>query len=285
MQNLLFLNKPLKAENVFPNVEVLGLSELTGKPSRRGLERAILVDNTVMNIVSNQYGVLKNEDFFPKVSERLDDYKFEYDVQSRNFGNGSFVMDFILTGENYAFKMKSENGAKIRPFLSFTNSYDGSAKTSGHFGFFREVCSNGLHVATSKIGFSIKHRGKMTEVVMPSLEKLVFDFMNNEWFEITRNFEILSDRKVNTNEALKQLVDGAKLWKWESSEKNPNPSLNSRLAIDIVNRESRQLGIEPNLWLVYNALNEVVHGKLKMPIAKQEATDKKIFEMALEMAN
>ncbi|WP_335964886.1 hypothetical protein [Galbibacter sp. PAP.153] len=28
--------------------------------------------------------------------------------------------------------------------LRFINSYDGSEKTSGHFGFFRKICANGL---------------------------------------------------------------------------------------------------------------------------------------------
>jgi hypothetical protein len=41
--------------------------------------------------------------------------------------------------------------------LRFKNSYDGSEKTSGHFGFYREVFTNGLHVVQAEIAFSIKH--------------------------------------------------------------------------------------------------------------------------------
>ena len=72
-------------------------------------------------------------------------------MRSINRDNRSFAVDYILSDENWIVKVKNVND-KLRPMLRFTNSYDGSCRTSGHFGFFREVCSNGLHIAQSEIG-------------------------------------------------------------------------------------------------------------------------------------
>ena len=68
----------------------------------------------------------------------------------------------------------------IKPMLRFVNSYDGSCKTSGNFGYFRQVCTNGLHVAETKMSFSVKHKGSICEFVLPEIQSLVNEFMKNE---------------------------------------------------------------------------------------------------------
>jgi hypothetical protein len=72
--------------------------------------------------------------------------------------------------------------------LRFTNSYDGSCKTSGKFGFFREVCSNGLHTAQTDIGFSLRHKGNIKELVLPAIGNIIYKFLdNNGTFDRLRN--------------------------------------------------------------------------------------------------
>jgi hypothetical protein len=122
--------------------------------------------------------------------------------------------------------------------LRFVNSYDGSCKTSGHFGFFREVCSNGLHVATSQIGFSVKHRGDIAEVVIPEISVLIKKFLDNEYYSLHQKFQVLAERPIkNLNEFVKWTCEKVDLFQYQSSEKNPEPSLNARMVIEIVERE------------------------------------------------
>lgn len=207
----------------------------------------------------------------------------QYVKRSINRENRSFAVDYILSDSNVEIKVK--NGMdKIKPMLRFVNSYDGSNKTSGHFGFFREVCSNGLHVATSQIGFSIKHRGDICEVVLPEIASISRKFLDNEYYTIYRKFEVLAEHSIaDVKEFVKLTADKLGLFQFESSEKNPDPSLNARIVMDTINRESNLLGVAPNLWVGYNAFNELLHNKLKKTFEQQKRIDGMMFSEMMKM--
>lgn len=278
------LKKPLLEDNVFVSTQVVSLSGITGMDTRRGLEKAVLSEGQIVNVVSNIYGHLTNQDFFGKVEQKLIDADIDYSVRSINRENRSFAVDYILNDERYIVTVKND-ADRIRPMLRFTNSYDGSGKTSGHFGFFREVCSNGLHVAHSKVGFAVKHTGNIAAVVLPEISELVKKFMDNEFYEIRRKFEVLAERPIeDVREFVRLTAENMNVFKYESSEKNPEPGLNARLVIDGINREARMFGEKPTFWHGYNAFNEVLHDKLKKSFDVQRVTDTKIFENLLEFA-
>lgn len=282
MKTSLFLNKPLQNDDVFVKSEIQSLASLAGLPVRKGLEKAVISAGEIVNVVSNSYGHLPNESFFYNVERKLIDADISYDTRSINRDNRSFAVDYILNDDNYVIKVK--NGMdKIVPMLRFVNSYDGSCKTSGHFGFFRQVCSNGLHVAHSTIGFSVKHRGDISEVVLPEISLLVQKFMDNEFYQLSRKFEVLAERPItDINEFVRITATELKMFQYESSEKNPDPSLNARIVIDTINREANLLGTSPNLWLGYNAFNELLHNKLKKTFEAQKQIDSKLFEAVLQ---
>jgi hypothetical protein len=104
------------------------------------------------------------------VERALIESDINYVTQSINRGNRSFAVDYILQDENFVANVKT-GADEILPMLRFTNGYDGSTAPSGRFGFFRKVCSNGLHVAETKIGFKLKHRGNIENIVIPALMK------------------------------------------------------------------------------------------------------------------
>ncbi len=104
--------------------------------------------------------------------------------------------------------------------------------------------------------------------------------MDNEFYTLSRKFELLAERPIKDIEAFVKLTaDKLKLFQYESSEKNPNPSLNARMVIEGINRESNLLNVRPNLWLGYNAFNELLHGKLKKTFEAQKQIDSKLFEL------
>lgn len=267
-----------RQDNVLVTSEVVPLEKLTGIASRRGLENAIVCENQIVNVVSNSYGHLPNEKFFLGVEEKLIDADIYYQQRSINRDNRSFVVDYILADDRYKVEVKGDKDI-LRPMLRFVNSYDGSCKTSGSFGFWRKVCDNGLHVAQTHIGFSVKHSGAIADIVMPKLDEIVGQFMDNEFFTLKRKFEVLAERPVTNLEGyVKATAKSLGLFKYESSDKNPEPSANARFIFDVVERETRQLNTRPNEWIVYNAFNELIHGKLKKTFDQQRTLDERLFE-------
>lgn len=274
----------LQNDDVMVKNQVIELSKFLGMPTRKGLERGIVSNGTLVNCVSLQYGHLPNQAFFGEVERQLKSANINFVTRSINREDRSFSVDYILHDDNLTVNVKNNND-KILPMLRFTNSYDGSNKTSGHFGFYREVCSNGLHVAQSEIGFSVKHRGSIAELVMPEISSLIEKFMSNEYYEISRKFEVLAKTAIsNVNAFVKSVADDLGIFKFDASATNAEPSLNARLVIDTITKEARILGVTPNLWLGYNAFNEILHDKLKKTFDQQANIDSKIFDHILEMA-
>lgn len=283
MEKSLNLKAALQNDNVFVKSSLISLADATGMPVRTGLEKAVVSEGQIVNIVSKSYGHLPNEKFFYGVEEKLIKSDIQYVTRSINRDNRSFAVDYILQDEKMVINIK--NGMdKIVPMLRFTNSYDGSCKTSGHFGFFRQICSNGLHVSHTNVGFSVKHRGNIAEVVMPEIGSLVKTFMDNEYYSLRHKFEVLAERPItDLNEFVRMTASELKLFKFESSEKNPDPSLNARIVIETIEKEASLLGGGANMWLGYNAFNELLHGKLKKTFEQQKNIDSKLFELVSAM--
>lgn len=275
----------LQQDNIFPTTSLRSLSNLTGLPCRRGLTKAILSGGEIVNVVSERYAHLPNEQFFIEVEKQLIDTDVNYMSRTINRENRSFVADYILNDESFSVTVK--NGLdKIRPMLRFTNSYDGSCKTSGHFGFFREVCSNGLHIGQTAFGFSIKHKGNMAQIVLPKITDLIRTFMDNEFYTLQRKFEVLAETPVNNiDDFVRITAEQFNLFQYESSEKNPAPSLNARIVAETMRKEANLLGTSPNLWIGYNAFNELLHDKLKKTFTNQHTLDAQIFAYTLQLAS
>jgi hypothetical protein len=137
-----------------------------------------------------------------------------------------------------------------------------------------------LHVAQSQIGFSVKHTGLINAIVLPRINGMIDKFMNNEFYQLTRKFEALSESKIyNVDAVIKEIAERTKLFKYEKSDLNPEPSLNARLVAEVIERESQLLNEVPNKWLVYNAFNELTHDKLKKTFDAQKKIDNHLFEL------
>lgn len=278
-----FISK-LQKDNVFVESKIIDLAEATGYQTRKGLEKGVISNGKLVNAVSKGYGHLPNETFFGEVERQLNGANLKYVTRSINREDRSFVVDYILNDENVVVKVKNMQD-RILPMLRFTSSYDGSCKTSGHFGYFREVCTNGLHVAKTDINFSVKHRGNIIEVAEMGISEIIEKFMENEYYSLSRKFEVLAEKYITDLDAfVKATAEHLNLFKFESSEKNPDPSKNARIVLETIKRESKELGTNPTLWLGYNAFNELLHGKLKKTFDKQAELDGKLFDHVLTLA-
>jgi hypothetical protein len=268
-------------DNVFVTNEVVQMQELVGMPTRKGLEQGIISNGKLVNVVSKSYGHLPNEVFFLEAERKLIDADIYYKSRSINRDDRSFAVDYVLADDRYKIEVKGDKDI-LFPMLRFTNSYDGSNKTSGSFGMYRKVCDNGLCIAQTQIGFSVKHTGSIAEIVLPKLDELVANFMDNEFFSLKKKFDLLAEARVlNVEKYVQDINKKLSLIKYESSDKNPAPSLNARFILDVVNRETKQLNVRPNKWIVYNAFNELLHNKLQKTFDQQKTIDERLFDLIL----
>jgi hypothetical protein len=277
----MYLNR-LQQDEIFVSNEMKSLKIITGMESRRGLENAVISNDKIVNVVSNSYGHIPNELFFKKAEQLLLDANLKYHKRTINRNDRSFIADFIIEDHNQ-FSLKNEQD-KILPMLRFKNSYDGSEKTSGHFGFYREVCTNGLHVAQSEIAFSIKHSKNNTDLIMPKLNLLFEKFLNNEYYEITRKFREMEEIVlIDTKAFVKEILEKTKLFRYECSDTNDSPSKKSRELLDLIAVEGNDWYETPTLWDGYNAFNWMLHNTLKKTFSQQEKLDKMIFDEVYAM--
>jgi hypothetical protein len=286
MLNLINFKGTLQQDNVLVSNEVKQLNEILSMPTRKGYDKAIISNGTLVNIVSNIYGHLPNENYFLAVEEKLINAGIEYVTRSINRNDRSFAVDYILTNNNLDITIGKGIGLdKIKPMLRFTNSYDGSAKTSGHFGYFREVCTNGLHIAETKLAFSVKHKGDICEVVLPQIDNIINEFMNNEYYSLKNKAELLSNVQLtDVQKFVNDVCKKTNIFKFEKSDKNIEPSLNSTIVMDTIRNEANLLGIAPNLWLGYNAFNSILHTKFEKSFDIQKTLDASVFNTVVEMA-
>jgi len=285
LNRMSFKGQKMQNDDVFIPSEVRNLSQLVGMPTRKGMENAIISNGEVVNVVSDVYGHLPNENFFLVVEEKLIEADVQYDTRSINRGNRSFAVDYILNDDRYNIVVA--NGKDIiKPMLRFVNSYDGSCKTSGSFGYFRQVCTNGLHVAETKMSFAVKHKGSICEFVLPEIDMLVNEFINNEYYTLKPKAEFLSGAIItDVQKFIKDVCKDTAIFKYEKSDKNPEPSLNANIVADSILAEAKFLDIEPNFWLGYNAFNEILHTKFAKSFEVQKTLDGKVFDSIYAMAN
>jgi len=248
-----FAKRQPAQDNVFIDAQFKDLAELTGLRAVPAKSRAIIAEGEIVNVVSNQYAFLSNENYFLKVEEALINADVDYTTSSRNIQNKRFSVDYIL-GES----MEIGSGDKVMPMLSFYNSYDSSSRTTGTFALFRQVCSNGMHIATSEVNFSLKHRGLAAELVMPRVEVLINTFLATEYRQIQQKALMLADRKVtNIDKLVKDICENTKVFTFATANGDLTNASKEvmRRAID----EADLLNTDMSEWLVYNAVNEVIH--------------------------
>jgi hypothetical protein len=94
--------------------------------------------------------------------------------------------------------------------------------------------------------------------------------------------EKLQEMPIEPKDFVREICHTTKVWQFEASKSNPEPSLNSRLVLETIEQEAELLGgIRPNRWLGYNAFNSIVYGKLKKNFSAQENIDKILFDRIL----
>jgi hypothetical protein len=276
----------MRQDSIYPELKVISGDEFVEKfgKTRQGWDKAVYSGGSLVNLVGKSYSVLSNENFFGEIEKQLEDKDIKVITRSINRDNRAFCRDHILADDRYSVIVKNSKD-EIRPMLSFTTSYDGSTKTQGRFGFFRKVCNNGLFTTTSEIGFSIKRRGDLEYIVIGEVEKLIQKFMDNEFFEIKKKFEVLAETPIlDLSKYVKMVCNETNIFQFEKSKENESPSKTAETVISLIKYEAKLLNTESNLFLGYNAFNNVLHNKMKKTFNSQYDCDVKLFNHHMELA-
>lgn len=240
---------------VYPNVAKLELSQISDYSGVGKCSHVILANGKVVQTCSNSYGLLKNEDFFKAFEAKMNEEHIEFKAVYKNVDDCQFTADYILDGE-LSVKTKADT---IQPKIRLINSYDGSCKTMGFLGFYRQVCSNGLHALRYEVDFKLKHTETSISLAVPNLHEMLDKYQKTEGVKIVRRFQTLAEVPVPYHQVkaiVQAIATDTKLFKFEKSDKNSDPSLNAQFVLDVVAKEARTFQTVPNRWIVYNAFNE-----------------------------
>jgi hypothetical protein len=229
--------------------------------------------------VSDRYALIDNSHLYTAVEERLINADVEYKTSSTNKDNCSFAVDYIL--ENGTQRIGDKD--IIQPLFRFTNSYDGTCKTQGTFGLFRQVCSNGLHIAQSEISFNFKHTKNNATLLIPRLEELIQHYLETEYYELNKRINLLSEVEINPVLFTKKVCEKSKLFSFEKNVRNTDTSEYAKRVINTIFTEAETLGVQPSAWLGYNAFNEVLHSELNMNFNVKQEKDMSLFNLICDM--
>jgi len=267
--------KPLSQDNVYTDVVLKPTQEITGMPSTSRLANAVISNGKLVNVVSDRYALIENQQLYTAVEEKLINADVEYKTSSYNKNDCSFAVDYILDNGTQRIGDKDI----IQPLFRFTNSYDGTCKTHGSFGLFRQVCSNGLHIAVSEIEFNFKHTKNNAAVMMPRIDELIKHYLETEYYELNKKINRLSEVVIDPVMFTKDLCERSKLFSYEKNKRNTEVSDYANHVIHTIFSESAILEVQPSAWLGYNAFNEVLHNQLNYTFNVKQEKDADLFSI------
>lgn len=246
------------SKNIFPSSAKLKMSQISDYEGFGKCSHVILSNGKIVQSCSENYGHLLNENFFKSFEEKMRSEGINFTPDYRNVNDSYFVADYTLEGEITIATKKDI----IQPKIRLINSYDGSCKTQGYLGYFRKVCENGLHAFKYDIELNLKHTEGNIKLVLPSINTMLEKYQATEGINIIKRFEVLAESPVvNIRDFVIDVTIKSGIFKFEKSDKNPEPSINSEFVLNTIARESNLLNFAPNKWLVYNAFNEWLYNE------------------------
>jgi hypothetical protein len=232
---------------------------------------------------SDSYELIKNEDIFLPIADKLDSMFGPENVKIRVRWSQPFEYHLYFEIPSLA----QGGNDPLFPMSSLRNSYTTQipAEQVGMIG--RLICTNGMMaISDSARIFKIKHTKKEAKVFL-DMDKIL-----KETEQVYNDFGIFASHKQVMNSVNLSALDGkTEIEKFESIIKGtdfPKRQLDS--AWNIAQNEAKQLKQDVTLWLAYNALNHILwhDTQTKMTELRKNNLDSKlvtkVHDLALELA-
>lgn len=220
-------------------------------------------EQRVVNACSRNYHLISNEELLGPLIDKLESM-YKVDATFKVTKGARFYIDFVIK-DLEMFVMKND---RILPRLRVNNSYDGSVRYGLFFGFWREICTNGL-MGIKWEGFKLRHTPGTGAQALPRTIDAIEQFMDDAPKILKTSYEPLVKRKLTQDQAaerIQEIIDNTKL-----SQKKAEPIL-QRLSIE------QEAGLPLNEFLLYNAINYVLYNDgSKMKQHKKDKLDEQIL--------
>jgi len=266
LETLLFDVKKVETESVF------------GIPANSDYSHAIIGNingiDTILNVCSDRYELVRNEEIFPVIRGILNDSGMKFTESYSMVNNARFYADYVIENESTFIGTKNDI---VKPLIRVRHSYNGLTKYAITFGYFRLICSNGLVIPVEgKEATNLHIAGRHTTAIRTSLdllmEKLQYFVVNQN--VLSNNFNTLSDQWVkDPKDRITEVLEYSGI-----TDRAIETVFNS------VQNEATQLyNGNINDWLIYNGVNQFIHnGDNKKVLEQKEIYDHKAIKFLLQ---
>jgi hypothetical protein len=219
---------------------------------------------TLVGVCSDIYGFISTLDIFPKIEELLKG-KYEFEATYKQQDYNKYYVDYVFKGLDLFIGNKND---LIKPTIKIVHSYNGQLKYTILFGFYRQICTNGLYGFAKKSQFDYKHTIKNVDKIINDSLNEIENFLGEVEMEgIKRAYEVLDNKECFYPDRVKEILKIIPLF-----PKKAIVSVN-----DILQEEN--LKGEITDWIVYNTFNQVLNNyQNKLYEEEILKIDNKIFE-------
>jgi hypothetical protein len=275
--------------HLFPHVELVNSSDVfKGYEFNEWEQKAIVIHKPeggfhVGGLASEKYSLVKNEDLFLPIADKLDSLFGEKNIDIRVKYSKSFEYHLFFEMKG----LQTNEMDSLYPMSEATNSYTTQILAAQRNMIGRLICTNGMMtIAEKALLFAVKHTKSETGIFM-DMDTLLKDteLLFNDFGVITEHKEVMN----NVN--LSALKGANNIERFESIVKGTNfPKKQIETAYNIALREASQLKQNLTLWLAYNGFNHILnHDKeTKMTQNMKNVLDaklvNKVHNLALSLA-
>lgn len=205
----------------------------------------------IVNFCSDVYGLINNSEIFPQIELLLDE-KYRYETTYKHYNHCVFWADYKIQNEDIIVGVEKD---KVIPMLRIIHSYNGTVRFQAIFGFYRQICTNGLWALSQGQKFEYRHIEKNKKKIFDVLQKDFRGFLKS----ISFNPQYLNDLAYleidNFNSCVDDISKNLKI-----SEKK------KQQVLDRIKYEQKETNLPFSAWLVYNSFNFVLNSNSEFTI-------------------
>ena len=275
---------------LFPQVVVKNVNEI---PQFEGInfnswqQNCIVIDtpkgNHIGGFCSENYALIKNEDIFLPIADKLDDLFGSENINIKIKYSKPFEYHLYFEMPN----LGTSEIDSLYPMSQVQNSYTTQIRAMQMGMIGRLICSNGMmSISESMQVFNIKHTTKEKNQfldiaeILANTEKMFNEFdATIEFRDILKEIPLNAIEGRNHTENFEQIIKGTNF-----------PKRQIDTAINLAKSEAIQLNSKVTLWLAYNALNHIIWHDTQSKMTEKMSNEldsklvNKVHNFALELS-
>lgn len=240
---------------------------------RSDRSRAVVVTKpsgtkSIVNLASPSYGLHSTTDLFGRLEDQMAG-KLDFEVEYSHEGYKRFFADYTLKGRMTSIGSLSFKEDKIAPKIRVMHSYDSWIPFTFSVGFWRQICSNGLH----GYRFDQKARVKNTVNATPEIYRIMVDEMQaliDSVNQIEVVYHDMANREIaNWTERITEVINAT------AFPAKQLDAVTQRLMME------HHQGLAMTDWLVYNAFNYQLNHNASIGVDeyKKMELDRAVFDV------